>query len=103
MDRNRLLLFFTISAAILAVSQFVLPHPPAHVPVHKVAAVEQTTQPPAPGQPASPGLPATPSAPDTSSAPRAKIDAARLAGSISLLGARIDEIALKDYHDTVQK
>jgi YidC/Oxa1 family membrane protein insertase len=103
MDRNRLLIFFALSAAILAVSQLVLPHPPARPPVHQVAAVEQTTQPTAPGQPAAPGLPATPSAPDTRAAPRAKINAARLAGSISLIGARIDEMALKDYHDTVQK
>ncbi len=102
MDRNRLLLFFALSAVILAVSQFVLPHPPVHAPVHK-AAIEQSAQPVSPGQPASPGLPATPSAPDTRAAPRAKINAARLAGSISLIGARVDEMALKDYHETVQK
>src|SRR5580698_4820930 len=109
MDRNRLLIFFALSAAILAVSQLVLPKPPVHAPVHQVAAVEQTAQPAAPGQPTAPGqqaapaLPATPSAPDTRAAPRVRINAARLAGSISLIGARIDEMALKDYHDTVQK
>jgi YidC/Oxa1 family membrane protein insertase len=103
MDRNRLLIFFVLSAAILAVSQLVLPHPPARPPVHQVAAVEQTTQPSAAGQQAAPALPAAPSAPDTRAAPRAKIDGARLVGSISLIGARVDEMALKDYHDTIQK
>ena len=103
MDRNRLLIFFALSAAILAVSQLVLPHPPAHVPVRQVAAMEQSAQPASPGQAAAPVLPSAPSAPDTRTAPRAKIDGARLAGSISLIGARVDEMALKDYHDTVQK
>ena len=103
MDRNRLLIFFVLSAAILAVSQLVLPRQPAHAPVHQVATVDQSAHPASPGRAAAPVLPSAPSAPDTSAAPRAKIDGARLAGSISLIGARVDEMALKDYHVTIQK
>ena len=36
-------------------------------------------------------------------APRVKIDAPRVDGSISLIGARLDDMELKDYHETVQK
>jgi YidC/Oxa1 family membrane protein insertase len=102
MDRNRLLLFFTLSAAILAVSEFILPHPHPR-PALQTAVVEQAAHTGSPGQPAAPSLPMAPSAPDTQSAPRVKIDATRVSGSISLVGARLDDIALRDYHETVQK
>ena len=36
-------------------------------------------------------------------APRIKIDTPRLAGSISLLGGRIDDLSLKDYRDTLDE
>jgi len=56
--------------------------------------------------PATPSAPAsaaaeTATAPEVADAPRLKIDTPRLSGSISLLGGRMDELALKDYHDTV--
>ena len=36
-------------------------------------------------------------------APRVKISAPRVEGSISLVGARLDDLQLKDYHETVSK
>ncbi len=35
--------------------------------------------------------------------PRVEIDAERLSGSINLIGGRIDDLRLKDYHETIDK
>ncbi|ARE40932.1 Inner membrane protein translocase component YidC, long form [Rhodovulum sp. P5] len=45
--------------------------------------------------------PAAPASTPTADAPRVEIDTPRLTGSISLLGGRIDELALKDYRETL--
>jgi YidC/Oxa1 family membrane protein insertase len=45
--------------------------------------------------------PAAPSAQAAANAPRVKIDTPRVEGSISLLGGRLDDLRLKDYHVTV--
>jgi YidC/Oxa1 family membrane protein insertase len=42
-------------------------------------------------------------APIPQNVPRVKIDAPRVEGSISLVGARLDDLRLRDYHDTVAK
>ena len=67
----------------------------------------------APGGPAvSPGMPAASGQPALSAAfatredaiaasPRVKIDSPALQGSINLKGARIDDVILRDYHETV--
>jgi len=98
MDRNRLLLFITLSVVITFGFQYLLPGPPRHAAIHNAAAVHQSE---APVPPAS--VPPATSAPDIRAAPRVEIDTPRLAGSISLIGARLDDIALRDYRDTVQK
>ena len=112
MDQKRLVLAIAISLAItLGFQAFVAPHlpkppPPAHA-----------TSEPATLSPASPGTSGpTVSAPGTSGAtqpvpdgmvaqvpknvPRVEINAPKISGSISLLGARLDDVVLTDYHET---
>src|SRR5271167_4539513 len=118
MDQKRLFLAIAISVAILLGFQYLMPHPPA--PVHPPGTVEQTQggqtlggqtqggvapsgQPQVGAAPSAVGAPgageaAKPAAvanavPKT--VPRVAIDAPRVAGSISLLGARIDDLSLK--------
>jgi YidC/Oxa1 family membrane protein insertase len=119
MDQKRLFLAIAISVAILLGFQYLMPHPPA--PVHPVTTAEQTqggqTQggvAPS-GQPAAGGAPSVVGAPGAGEAakpavlanavpknvPRVAIDAPRVTGSISLLGARIDDLSLKDYRETL--
>jgi len=102
MDQNRLPLFIAISAAILIGFQFLVPHHPAKpVPGVQPAALSQPAKPGAPPTPAVAGITSVPAA--VRNAPRVTIDAARVKGSLSLLGARLDDIDLRDYHDTVSK
>jgi YidC/Oxa1 family membrane protein insertase len=49
-----------------------------------------------------PGHQPTP-VPPPANAPRVKIAAPRVQGSIDLVGARLDDLQLRDYHDTVSK
>lgn len=101
MDRNRLLLFIAISAAITFGFQALFPGRPAHRPAATPAAVTQTATPPSTKEsPVSPA--AAPKAPPKD-APRLQIAAPRVLGSISLIGARLDDLRLKDYHLTVEK
>jgi YidC/Oxa1 family membrane protein insertase len=97
MDRNRLLLFIALSVMITFGFQYLLPGP-KHVAVEKTAMIERATS-----SKTAPVVPAAVTAPDTRSAPRVKIDAPRIVGSISLIGARIDDIALRDYRETVSR
>ena len=106
MDRNRLLVFIAISAAILFGFQILLPGP-RHVPVHNTITQPQ----PAVGSgnagspaDATPALPAThASSAPARNVPRVTIMANRVQGSISLVGARLDDLLLRDYHETVDK
>jgi YidC/Oxa1 family membrane protein insertase len=54
---------------------------------------------PAPGAPAVPGATSREAA--LAASPRVAIDTPRIRGSIALRGARIDDVALKQYHETV--
>jgi YidC/Oxa1 family membrane protein insertase len=104
MDRNRLILFIAISAAITFGFQLLMPGRP-HVPAPVTQAA--LTQPNPGSSPMSkvvtpPGHQPVPVAPPKD-APRLHIDAPRVAGSISLVGARLDDLELKDYHETVKK
>ena len=101
MDQKRLMLAIALSVAILVVFQMLLPHP-----VKPPVPTEATTTAATAGAPgAAPGaLPATPAAvPDAEArdAPRLKIAGPRVQGSINLLGARFDDLVLRDYHDTI--
>jgi YidC/Oxa1 family membrane protein insertase len=105
MDQKRLFLAIAISVAILVGFQLIMPKPPH--PAQTAASGTQTTQTatglPKPSdtigaEPQDAGLPPSPAPKDI---PRIKIAAPRVQGSISLLGARIDELVLRDYRETI--
>ena len=105
MDQKRLMLAIAVSIAILLGFQFLvsphLPHPPVPPPTtvaSNQAASGGSTATPAEGSPGLGGQTTPPRVPKN--VPRLKIDAPRLQGSISLVGARIDDLILTDYHDT---
>jgi YidC/Oxa1 family membrane protein insertase len=99
MDQKRLFLAIAVSIFILLGYQLLvapyLPHPPVPArPAQTAAAV-------------TPAAPAASAAPVAESAaavprevPRIHIDAPRVHGSISLLGARLDDLVLDDYRET---
>ncbi|MEO8714257.1 MAG: membrane protein insertase YidC, partial [Acetobacteraceae bacterium] len=104
MDQKRLFTAILISIAILLGYQLVarrfLPQPPVPT-VHTEQPAVNKTATPAEGGPSA-GVPAvaTP-APAPVNAPRLKIAAPAIRGSINLLGARIDDVVLNDYRQTV--
>jgi YidC/Oxa1 family membrane protein insertase len=107
MDQKRL--FAAIALSILIVLGFELwkrETTPAPEPAPAVASQQTTPSAAAPAvTPASPGSADAAQAAATSRpAPeRLKIESPRLAGSINLRGARLDDLVLKDYHETTDK
>jgi len=122
MDQKNLLVAIVLSVAILFSFQFLferyLPHPPPPQPSAAKNAPQNTpAQPtPAPNAPASPAeTPAAGTAPvgaasqaqaetrdaAIASQPRVKVATPSLHGSIALTGARIDDLTLAKYHETV--
>jgi YidC/Oxa1 family membrane protein insertase len=106
MDQKRLLLAIAISIAILVGFQLARPRPPAHAPDQTTTQDAGTTPRPTAATPleGSPGqgaAPATQTAAAPREVPRLKIAAPRVQGSVSLLGARIDDIVLTDYRETL--
>ena len=124
MDQRRLIMAIAFSVAILLGWQLLAPKPalPPGTQTEQAQTEQaqtgqtQTAQagdatkqpPPSPftpregsaGQGAAPAQ-STPKVP--ANVPRVKIDAPKVAGSISLLGARIDDLVLTDYHETIAK
>jgi YidC/Oxa1 family membrane protein insertase len=104
MDQKRLFLAIAISLAILLGFRLLLPGHPTPPPTEQATQATPATQtPPRPtGDPASPGTePAN--IPPPREVPRLAIHAPRVEGSISLLGARFDDLVLRDYHEEVSK
>jgi len=99
-----MLIAIAVSVVILLGFQLLMPHHPA-APAHQDVATKSTpaSQSPAPtGNPAGPGTqPMAETVPQNVA--RVKISAPRVEGSISLLGARLDDVVLRDYHETVDK
>ena len=102
MDQKRLMMAIAVSLAILLGFQYLvaphLPKPPAPPVVASGAATR-----PADG---TSGIAQAPAPVPTANAvpknvPRVRIAAGRVTGSISLLGARLDDVVLKDYRDTI--
>ncbi|WP_158930343.1 membrane protein insertase YidC [Acidisphaera sp. S103] len=100
MDQKRLFLAIAVSLAILLGFQMlVAPHLPKPPP-RQIAQTEQpATATPAEGSPAA-GVPPAPAA-ESANEPRVKIDAPKVEGSIDLLGAKLDDVVLKDYHEEI--
>jgi YidC/Oxa1 family membrane protein insertase len=106
MDQKRLVLAIAVSLAILLGFQYLiaphLPKPPPPAPT-PIASNGPTNVPNAePG-----GMSSTGQAPPEAmtnrvpaNVPRVQINAPKLAGSISLLGARLDDVTLNDYRET---
>jgi YidC/Oxa1 family membrane protein insertase len=106
MDQKRLFLAIAISIAILLGFQVLiaphLPQPPKPPP--QIASSETTSapSPTAAAQGASGAAAATAGPAVPRQVPRLNIAAHRVRGSISLLGARIDDLVLTDYRETLE-
>ena len=98
MDQKRLLLAIGISIAILLGFQVLMPHAPK--PVAQAPAPAAVTS--APAAASATPLIGGPELAVPANVPRVKIAAPRVEGSISLLGARLDDLVLKDYRETVE-
>ena len=104
MDQKRLFLAIAISVAILLGFQLLiaphLPHPPPPPPAQVANSANPTSSSSSP-TPAQGGAVAAATAAAPKNVPRVKIAAPRLSGSISLLGARLDDLVLTDYRETL--
>ena len=105
-DNNRNLILATVLSFLVVVVWYTMFAPtPAPQPEAPPAAQTQTAATPAtaPAATATPGTAATPagSADPSASAPRVTIDTPSLTGSISLAGGRVDDLLLKNYHETL--
>ncbi|MBN9888539.1 membrane protein insertase YidC [Salipiger abyssi] len=102
-DQNKNLLIATGLSFVVILIWFLLFPPPEDTAVEQpepaatapVAGDTAATPGTAPGATAETGT--APAQAQTADAPRLPIDTARLSGSISLMGGRIDELKLKDY------
>ncbi len=103
MDQKRLFTAIAISIAILLGFQLLGPKPPPR-PAAPVSQTTPTTATPRPtGNPAAPGTQPVAVAPPVAQrdVPRLPIAAPRVQGSINLLGARLDDLVLRDYREAV--
>ncbi|MBV9758583.1 MAG: membrane protein insertase YidC [Alphaproteobacteria bacterium] len=108
MDQTRLFLAIAISIAVLLVSQMLTrrfaPPPPPPAQIAQTAPQPSAPQPPKPSDtigvtPSDAGAaPIGPSKPT----PRLVIAAPQVQGSVNLQGARLDDLVLRDYHETIQ-
>jgi len=106
MDQKRLFLAIAISVMILLGFQMLLPAPPPTVaPAPSPATSAADAPAPAPSASNAPQAPAVPGAGaiPPREVPRLPITSARVEGSVSLLGARIDDLILKDYRVSVAR
>ncbi|MCO5090425.1 membrane protein insertase YidC [Bosea sp. (in: a-proteobacteria)] len=117
-DNRNLLLAIVMSVVVLLGWQFFygMPQMEKQKQIAQQNQQAQSQQAPAGSAPApaTPGQPAGSAAPGTAAAqavgsreqalalsPRVRIDTPRIAGSLALTGARIDDVSLKAYHETV--
>jgi YidC/Oxa1 family membrane protein insertase len=115
MDQKNLLIAIVVSVAILFGFQYLaeryLPHPPPPPPKTAQTTPEKSPQPMQPGAEKSSGAAAPVGSGSQAQAetreqaeaeqPRIKIDTPRLHGSVALTGARIDDLTLATYRETV--
>ena len=99
MDQKRLFLAIAVSILILVVSQYLLPHPQHPAPPPPAAALQAPVTTPTPAGAAA--VPASAGSAVPRVVPRLQILGPRVEGSISLLGARLDSLVLRDYRETI--
>ncbi|SEQ01630.1 membrane protein insertase YidC [Thalassovita taeanensis] len=102
-DQNKNLILATALSFVVILVWFTLFPPPEPTPADPNAPVA-STQMQAPTAPTPENTATSPSMAMEAGAdvPRVVIDTPRVKGSISLLGGRIDELALKDYRETLE-
>src|SRR5271165_2685417 len=107
MDQKRLIMAIAISIAILLGFQLLvgphLPKPPQTAQT-RTAEIEKSTPTAEPGVPGAPGgvsAPAASQAAPPKEVPRVKINAPSVQGSVSLVGARLDDVVLLGYRETL--
>ena len=120
-DNRNLLLAITLSVVVLLGWQYFYGVPQMEKQKQIAQQNQQTQTPvvtpgassvPAPGVSGQPGVPATPGAVPATPAvetraqalarsPRVQVDTPKISGSIALTGARIDDVSLKAYRETV--
>ncbi len=115
MDQKRLMLAIAMSVAILLGFQLLMPKRPVPTQVAgtELSAPKSPDSTPTSGPSATPAAVAGSTPPSAAGAaatdqgailrdaPRVKFTGPRVQGSISLLGARIDDLVLRDYRDTI--
>jgi YidC/Oxa1 family membrane protein insertase len=102
MDQKRLFLAIAMSLAILLGFQMlVVPHlpKPPRQQIAQTTETEHSGVTPLEGAPGA-AVPPAPAA-EPANVPRVKIDAPRVEGSIDLLGAKLDDLVLKDYREEI--
>ncbi len=107
MDNNRLILAIALSVAILLGFELIMPKP-THPAVQQLAA-QSTQATPAADAPrpvidagSNGSSPVAVPSPQVSPDARLPIQATRVRGSIDLTGAKLDDLVLRDYRETVQ-
>jgi YidC/Oxa1 family membrane protein insertase len=102
MDQKRLIIAIAISITILLGFQLLLPKAPPRPAQQTAAQLNQPVPTVTPhADPAFPGTEPVAVPPPPRETPRLPINAARVAGSINLRGAQLDDLVLADYHEEV--
>ncbi|NMM45078.1 membrane protein insertase YidC [Rhodospirillaceae bacterium KN72] len=115
-ENKNLVMAIALSALILFgwpyIQGFFFPAPPAppqqaqttQTQTGQTGAVDSAGVPTIPGMPNAPGTAAAPITREDAlaNAPRIAVETPRLSGSINLRGARIDDLTLSDYHETLE-
>ena len=104
-DQNKNLILATVLSTLVLVVWYTVfaPATPPQPAADANSAASQTTASPAPTSTAATSTAASTEVPAAApaDAPRVKIDTPRLSGTISLIGGSLDDLALKDYRDTL--
>lgn len=110
-DQNKNLIFATVLSFIVILGWFVLFPPPETETITDPAATQQVTDATSTEAVVPSSAGAADNVTDASDeataaleeAPRIPVETARISGSISLLGGRVDDLHLKDYNTTIEE